>query len=215
MGQDLSIEKWDIYHQLKTIITTKPHINIPDNELKDLLMWVKMNFPNLDPLSVVTYEFWDIANWILYDSVILSQDQRVANLLPVCHLMLNIFQQLNLPVVSLAPQIHSSVPPSSQIGHAALSLPQDSGSSSTISQASPAFPLSGCSSLSHCPHTRGLYCLEQSLPSAGPLPSPAAAFQREGEGATAQMQVTVFNSGQHKCQTAPNLGDSLWLLLKH
>lgn len=212
MGQDLSIEIWDVYHWLKSIITTKPHINVPDNELKDLQTWVKMNFPNLDPMSVVAHEFWDIANWKLYNSVALSRDQSVANLLPVCCLMLNIFQQLNPPAVSLAPQIDSLVPLASQIGHAALSLPQHSSSSLPTSQASPPFPLSGCSRPSHFPHARGLYCLNL-LHLQVPCLLLLLLFRDRGKGPQHKCRLLFLIrdslSSQHKCQAAPNLGDSL------
>lgn len=64
-GQDLSVENWDVYHWLKTIITTEPHINIRDGELKDLLTWLNANRSSTDLNSVFPNCFWDVVYWKL------------------------------------------------------------------------------------------------------------------------------------------------------
>lgn len=82
-----------LLNQLEAILQGKGHSNISKCEIKDLLIWVKVNTQNTDLKSDFTFDFWDQIKWKIHNLVSLKKEESLAKLMPVSRALMERFDQ--------------------------------------------------------------------------------------------------------------------------
>lgn len=100
MGQTHSAHDRDLYKQLKCLLSSSPS-QLSKQELKNLLEWTLVNFPNADRSAVFTRDFWDIVGIRLFNNIS-RRDMAAAELVPACRALVELFAA-KAPPAAVAP----------------------------------------------------------------------------------------------------------------
>ncbi|XP_063277422.1 RNA-binding protein 33-like [Prinia subflava] len=108
MGQSHSTGDKYLYKQLKHLLYSSQS-KLPKEELKNLLEWTLISFPNVDRSAVFTKEFWDTVRNKLFNNIS-RRDFAAAELVPACRALVEILAAKERPAVAA---LKSAVPAAS------------------------------------------------------------------------------------------------------
>ncbi|KAM4788113.1 endogenous retrovirus group K member 6 Gag polyprotein-like isoform 1-T2 [Cyanocitta cristata] len=114
MGQNISKEQRDVYTKLKTLIKLHSR-SVPNQELKDLLLWVLKNYPQSELITPLRKSLWDSVGMQLFD-LATKRDKVAASLLPTCRVLIEIFNEpstcASITGILTTQQVPAESPPS-------------------------------------------------------------------------------------------------------
>lgn len=103
MGQTHSAHDRDLYKQLKHLLSFMPS-QLLKQELKNLLEWTLINFPNADHSAIFTRDLWDTVGVRLFNSIY-RRDMSAAELVPACRVLVELFAAREMQTAAAPPSL--------------------------------------------------------------------------------------------------------------